>query len=125
MELMVSTAVLLLVLGGFMALFISAMRTQVISGDYYRATCIARNRIERSRSLDYSSLPLMSETNMWVDDDGNAKAHELGARFLRSTIVTNAGTNAMLINVSVQFPVPNGKLSPAAINVQTMVAKGI
>jgi prepilin-type N-terminal cleavage/methylation domain-containing protein len=121
-EVMIAAAILLLVLGGFLAVFVSAMRTQVMASDYYSATCIARNRIQRARSLEFASLPLMVESNATVDADGDAGPT---GKFRRTTTVAAAGSNACVITVSVWFPVPNGRLSSASIDVRTMIAKDI
>jgi hypothetical protein len=121
-ELMIASGILLAMLGGFMALMITAIRTQVMSSDYYRATCIARNRVQRARVVEFASLPLMAETVAPVDENGNQSP---SGRFRRTTVVTNASGNCSLVTVQVWFPVPNGHLSQQSIDVTTLITSGL
>jgi prepilin-type N-terminal cleavage/methylation domain-containing protein len=49
-EIMVSSIILLIVSCGIMSGIISALKAQANAADYYRATCIARNRIQQAKT---------------------------------------------------------------------------
>ncbi len=104
-EVMVASTILMLFLGGFLASFIVGLRTLDMTTNHYRATAIARNRIQRARSFDYDSLTLLIENEVPIDRHGNADS---SGTFRRSTdIFTNTVTapHTVRIQVGVRFPV--------------------
>ena len=104
-EVMVASTILMIFLGGFLASFVMGIRTLDMTTSHYRATAIARNRIQRARSFDYNSLPLLIENEVPVDLYGNAVS---SGTFRRSTdIFTNTVTapHTVRIQVGVRFPV--------------------
>ncbi|NQU39025.1 MAG: prepilin-type N-terminal cleavage/methylation domain-containing protein [Lentisphaerae bacterium] len=121
-EVVIASAIFFVIAGGFIAANISAMRTHTVASDLYKATCIARNRIQRARTLDYESLGLLSEYEAAVDEFGNI---DQSGVFRRTTTVSNAVPTCTRIVVRVFFPVPNGRLSGESVDVYTMIAEGM
>lgn len=121
-EVMVSSIILVIVASGIIGGIISALKAQANASDHYRATCIARNRIQHARTISFDSFPLMVESNREIDLDGNLSQE---GDFRRSTIVTNVATNSVSISVQVWYPVAPGRLSTAPVEVQTMIANGM
>ena len=120
-EAVIASAMLAVISGSFILAYISAMRTHLVASDFYKATCIARNRIQRARTLDFDSLSLLVETTASVDQDGNIDSE---GQFRRTTVVTNDLPGRVRISISVQHPIPNGRLSSQPVEVFTMIAKG-
>ena len=121
-ELMIACAIFLVVSVAFIGAYLSTLRTHLMSSDYYKATCIARNRLERAKALSFSSLSLMAEEEMPVDDDGN---RDPAGAFRRTTVVSNNVVNCARITVQVRFPVRNGGLSEGSVDVHTMITDGV
>jgi prepilin-type N-terminal cleavage/methylation domain-containing protein len=122
MEVMVASIILLIASLGFSLGLISALKTQYMAGDHYRSMTIARNRIQRARSLNYDSLPLLSESDIRVDDFGNQSST---GYYYRSTIIANYATNCVELIVSVNFTKPDGSLSESPVSIQTLIARGM
>jgi len=121
-ELMIATSIFLVVALAFTGAYLSALRTHLMSSDYYKATCIARNRLERAKALAFDSLPLMAEEETPVDADGNP---DPAGVFRRTTVVSNSVVNCARITVQVRFPKGNGGLSDKTVDVHTMIADGV
>jgi type II secretory pathway pseudopilin PulG len=121
-EVVIASAVLFMISGGFILSYLSAMRTHLMARDYYRATCMARNRLQRAHALDYGSLPLLDEDMTPVDELGNA---DPAGVFRRTTAVTNLVPTCTRLAVTVHYPVRNGALSPEPVEVATMITEGI
>lgn len=121
-EVIIASMLFFVISGGFITAYLSAMRTHMVANDFYRATCIARNRIQRAWTLDFDSLPLLGEMETPVDELGNI---DTAGSFRRTTSVSNTVPNCTRVTVQVRYPVPNGKLSPATVDVHTMIARGI
>ncbi|MBL7076670.1 MAG: prepilin-type N-terminal cleavage/methylation domain-containing protein [Kiritimatiellae bacterium] len=121
-EAVISSALFFIIAGSFIAAYISAMRTHKMSSDYYKATCIARNRVQRARTVDFESLPLLAEDDAKIDQDGDP---DTGGQFRRTTLVSSMAPACKRISVNVQFPLPGGGVSPAGVSVHTMIAEGM
>ena len=117
-----ASVILLIASLGFSLGMISALKTQYMAGDHYRSMTIARNRIQRARSLNYDSLPLLSESDIRVDDFGNQSST---GYYSRSTVIANYATNCVELIVSVQFTKPGGELSALPVTLQTLIARGM
>lgn len=83
-EAVISTALLVLVIGGSYMLVSRAQGLIYSARNHYVAINIARARIERSRDFAYSQLPLMAENNIIVDDSGTPAQN---GYFRRSTLI--------------------------------------
>lgn len=124
-EVMIASIILVIVSSGIMAGIISALKAQANASDYYRATCVARNRVQHAKTISFTSLSLLSETNRIIDGEGNLTED---GDYLRTTLVSNAaGTNWGVTNwqvtVRVWYPVSPGQLSDQPVQVQTMLTK--
>ena len=120
-EVMVASAVLLIVSSGIIAGIISALKAQANAADHYRATCIARNRIQHARSVDFYSLNLSSETNVMVDGLGNLCTSATTGDYRRTTMITSVNSNCMLVTVQVWYPEAPGRLSTQPVEIVTML----
>ena len=116
-EIMIASLVFLIVSITFAAALIGALRTAYMASDYYAATSIARNRLQRAKSMDFDSIPLLVETNTVVDSLGIAATD---GRYLRTTEVSNAAPWTYWIKVSVAFPMKSG-FSPEPIEMETLI----
>ena len=121
-ELLVASFVFLIVSAAFTAALLTALRTHLMAADYYRAICIARNRVQRARTLDFDSIPLMAEVDFPVDKYGDS---DPSGGFQRTTMVSNTTVDRVAIGVSVRFPVNGGGLNEVPIEVSTMITRGM
>jgi len=117
-EVMISSMILLMVSCGIMAGIISAIKTQANAADHYRATCIARNRIQHARTISFGSYNSISESVVRIDQDGILCST---GDFRRSTSSTNVGTNVMSVTVDVWYSVKPGVLCTEPVKVQTYI----
>jgi len=118
MEVMITSACFLVVAIGFTQAMLVAMRTHYLSRNYYWATCIARNRLQRAWSMSFDSLGMMRETSKHVDRYGNQTSD---GRYLRSTIVSNITADSVWISVQVLYPGVPGGGSVVPIEVTTLI----
>ncbi|MBT3294449.1 MAG: hypothetical protein HN919_14655 [Verrucomicrobia bacterium] len=121
-EAVIASVIFFVITGSFIAAYLSAMRTHMMATDLYRATCIARNRIQRARTLDYGSLSLLGEQDAAVDELGNVVQ---GGAFRRTTVVSATTPACTRIAVTVQFPIPNGRVTTNGVDVATMITEGM
>lgn len=121
-EMMVASFIFLIVSTAFTAGLLTAMRTQLMASDYYKATCLARNRIQRARTLAFDNISMLAETDVTIDDDGNETS---SGDFKRTTIVSNVSSVLIDLTVRVYFPMPRGGVSPEPVESNTMIAYGM
>jgi type II secretory pathway pseudopilin PulG len=120
-EVIVAAFIFMIFCAGFYAVFIGALRTHKLAGDNYRATLIARNRIQRALSFDYGSLSLMAEpSGVAIDGEGNLKQNGLYRR--PTTINTNVAPNLTQIQVEVYYPHRGTNLSAQPVKVTTLIS---
>jgi len=117
-EVMVASIVLLMVSAGIMTGIIAALKAQANASDHYRATCIARNRIQHAKTISFNSYNAITENLVRVDQDG---FYSSTGEFRRSTLVSVAGTNCMNVTVDVWYSVRPGVWSTEPVSVQTMI----
>lgn len=124
-EMMIASAVFLIVSFGLIAGMLAAIRANSMASDHYKATCIARNRIQKARTMPFSTLTngTLAETNYVVDEQGFACQTNEDS-YTRSTIFTNVNSNAVDIIVQVYFPIGLGKMSPQPVSMQTKIYNG-
>lgn len=118
-ELIVASCAFLIMAVAFIACLLGSMRTHEMSRNYYKATCLARNLVQRARTLSWSSLSLLNESDSKVDDDGNVVPD---GRFRRTTTVTNVAADCVELTTSVSFPTANG-ISDAPLEIKTLIYK--
>lgn len=101
---LVEAVIALMIMGvsivGICQMIVLARESSDRARDHYIAINLARNRIERARTLPYSQIPLMGESLVVVDEGGAASASGL---FRRSTVVSNlsAGLSEMVVTVEI------------------------
>jgi len=117
-ELMVSSMILLLVSAGIMTGIIAALKAQANASDHYRATCIARNRIQHAKTISFNSYNAITESLVRVDQDGVIAST---GEFRRSTSVAVAGTNCMSVTVDVWYSIRPEVWSTEPVTIQTMI----
>ena len=117
-EMMVASLIFLLISTSFTAAMLTAMRTQYMAVDYYTAMCIARNRIQHAKALDFDSIPLLAETSYRVDSVGVTNAT---GRYVRNTIVSNAMPWTYSVKVRVSFATKTGAFTDAPVEVETLI----
>ena len=111
-EVMVASGVLVLFLAAFFSAFIIGIQALDLSVNHYRANAIARNRIQRARSFDYSSLTLLEEIDTRIDHHGNLDINGGFRRTTRINTNTVSAPHTVIIEVGVRFPIRStGRLS--------------
>jgi len=76
--------------------------------DHYIAENIARNRLEQAKTMSFSNLIALNESNTIVDASGNAPNPISNGRFQRSTTVTtNMLSNTNLLQLVVTVVIQN------------------
>lgn len=122
-EVMVASTVLVIVAVSFTAAFMSAVRQHRLASNYTSASLVAKNRIQRARSIDYGSVTLLEETNASVNVWGS---RDLDGAYLRATSVdTNTIPNCCLVTVQVWYPTWRGIQAGAPVTIQTILTEGL
>jgi hypothetical protein len=105
---------------GFYEVYINALHTHKLAGDNYRATLIARNRIQRALSFNFGSLSLMAENQIRIDGEGNP----LPSGFYRrsTTVITNIAPNLVQMEVEVYYPTHGTNLSAQPVKISTLIS---
>ena len=122
MEVMMASIIFLIASLGFSFGLIAALKTQHMSSSHYTAVTIARNRIQRARSLNYDSVGLLSETEIRVDGFGLQSSSGL---YFRTTSVSNYAVNCVELIVGVNFTKPDGAMCDSPVSIQTLIARGM
>lgn len=123
MEVMVASAIFTIAAVGFARAYVTAIRTQTMAKNHYRATCIARNRIERARGTEFASMPMLAETDRRVNELGSADS--TGGYLRTTTVDTNLPPNAVSVTVSVKYPDRMTVVSTTPITVSTLIYRGM
>lgn len=120
-EMLIASMIFLFISTAFTACLLTALGAQTMAADYYKAVCLARNRVQRSRTLAFNNISMMAESNVAIDDDGNLDS---SGSFRRTTIVSNISAVCIEVEVEVYFPTRQG-LSPTPVEAKTMIAYGM
>ncbi len=121
-EVMVAGAILAFSCAAVFAACIGAIRTQYAAAGYYRATCMARNRVQRGVALPFTTLPMLVEYGRRLDEEGNISAT---GPYRRTTRVNQVSDNCYEIIVSVFYPAGPGKMSTTPVEIHGKVARGM
>ena len=97
-EVVVAIMVLAMCIGGLCQLFVNVHQLSEMSRSHYIAINIAKNRIERAKTLEYSDLALVTENDGPVNVSG---APDNNGFFKVTTELRAAGTNLMEMIVTV------------------------
>lgn len=116
-EVMIASTILGLVMLGFHAAFLGALRTQFMAEDHYAATAVARNRLQRALSMDFDSLALLDETATRVDARGTPDAN---GSLMRHTYVSNVSPDCVYVACTIYFDLRRGGGQSEPIQLTTM-----
>lgn len=119
-EVVIASAILVLVLTGFLLAFTQASRLQYMADRNYAASVIARNRIEHAKIFAYSSLSTLAEDNAQVDRNGENCST---GKFWRSTLIGTSpvNTNCTKVTVKVWYETKPDVKSPTPVEVSTLI----
>ena len=120
-EVMVASVIFVIFCVFFLNAMIVSIKSHRLAGDYYQAMTIARNRIQRAKIFDYSTLPLLGETNRTVDGHGNISSTGLYQRTTLVAAYTNGTPNLMKVTVQVYYPGAGRSLSSRPVELITLV----
>ena len=121
-EVMIASGILVLFLGAFFSAFIMGIEALDLTVNHYRANAIARNRIQRARSFDYSSLTLLEESEVRIDRDGNVDPNGTFRRSTRIDTNTVAAPFTVMIEVGVRFPVRARRALSEPLTMENIIA---
>ncbi len=99
LELTIALGILALVMSAAFPLIDAMVSRFQMARDHYVAATLCQGRIERTRGVPYSDIPLMAEKGITVDDFGN---DSLVGRFRRTTIVSQDTPEAGLTTMTVR-----------------------
>lgn len=99
-ESIVAICIFGIAIAGMCALVVSARELSNRARLHYTAINIAKNRLEKARTLNFSMLDLFQENGVVVDYNGNPDSN--GA-FKRSTVISNVATNLVEITITVDI----------------------
>ena len=121
-EVVVASALLIIGVAAIFPAAISAIRTQHMASNLYRATCLARNRIQRGLAFPFDTLPTLAADGDLVDQDGNATAN---GPYRRTTKLTPVSPNCYIITVEVSYPIGRGAMSATPAVIQSKIARAM
>ena len=98
-EVVIAIMILAMCIGGLCQLFVNVHQLSEMSRSHYIAINIAKNKIERAKTLGYTDLYLLSENDGIVNSSG--ASDDPNGFFKVSTLVRPAGSNLMEIVVTV------------------------
>ena len=110
MEVLVAMTILVFSMAGAYKAVTMAMQARGNAHNFYTATVLANNRIERAKSLTFGDLAMLAEENRAVNAQG---ALDADGRYRRTTTITidEAGENeepVSRVEVVVQAPALRG-----------------
>lgn len=102
MEVIINAFLLALIMAGAFSIIIQARRLTTLARQHNVAVSLCKNRLERARNFEYSSLELMAEDGVVVDDLGKPDPY---GSYKRSTSVdTNyvVGSTRLVVTVAIK-----------------------
>src|SRR3989338_6032188 len=99
-EVMMAIFIFVFGIQGLLGVYLQSMQVGKKADYTYTAYNMAKNHIERLKTLNYALLPSAAETSTIINNDGDPDPN---GSFIRTTTVTpNFGGNALLTQVTVQ-----------------------
>jgi prepilin-type N-terminal cleavage/methylation domain-containing protein len=89
-EALIGIVILSISFSGICGLIVQASKMTSMSHSQYAAVNIAKNRLERARTLDFNDLWSLAEDDVLVDVNGSPDPN---GHFRRTTLVTSVETN--------------------------------
>ncbi len=123
-EVLIASMIIVIFCSGFFLALVSSLKSQWVASNYYKAMNLAKNRIQHARTVDFYTLPLMEESNVRVDEEGNLS---ITGNYIRNTIVNTNVIPDLLYEITVQIKYPGigGKITETPLQISTMIAKGM
>jgi hypothetical protein len=121
-EVLLSLAIVAGAMGTFVSLGIMSLRRMKTGTDYYAASLIARNQLERIRLMHFDAAAAVSEPQHRVDTDGNASS---SGSFTREITVTKLSDDLISIMGKIHFPSRHGEISAKPFVVETCYARSV
>lgn len=100
-EVIIAILILAMCIGGLCQLFVNVQQLSDMSRSHYIAINIAKNKIERAKTLGYTDLYLLSETDGIVNENG--APDDPDGFFRVTTLVQPSGSNLMEVVVTVDI----------------------
>ncbi len=123
-EVMVASIVLVIVSSGIMSGIIAALKVQANATDYYRATCLARNRIQLAWSRSWDEIPTIADSNFQFNAIDEETVCDTG-EYMRTTFVTPTGTNCLNVTVQIWYRVKPQVWSPQPVTMETIISSNL
>jgi len=122
-EVMVASIIFVTFCIFFLNAAIVSMRSQQLACDYYKAMTIARNRIQRAKTFEYSSLPILSENQIPVDGEGNITPSGIFQRTTLVALYTNGTPNLYKVTVQVYYTGARRTQSARPVEMNTLLTE--
>ena len=97
-EVVVAILILGLCIGGLCQLAVNSRQLSDMARSHYTAINIAKNRLERAKTVEYDEIRFLAENGIIVDASGRADST---GQYRIDTGVSQAGTNLMELVVTV------------------------
>ncbi len=97
-EVFVALVILGMCMGGLCALVNTSRELSDMGRDHYIAINLAKNRLERAKTVSYDDLDFFAESAVVIDVNGNASSE---GRFQRTTTITQMTPNLRELVVEV------------------------
>lgn len=124
-EVMICSIIFVMFCVFFLNSAITAIRSQQLSCDYYKAMTIARNRIQRASSFEYNSISQMCENQIPIDGKGNINPSGIYRRTTIVSVYTNGTPNLLKITVQVHYPDARRRISEKPVEISTLITDNI
>ena len=121
-ESIMAVSVLSITMGAFIMLSLCSLRELALASDYFRATALARNRVERVRTMNFDTILGLTEAEHRVDGHGNPSPEGV---YLRETVVSSVTENCANILVTVSFPGRLGHPQAKPVVIETLHTRGL
>jgi hypothetical protein len=121
-EVVLSLAIVAGAMGSFVTLGIMSLRQMKLGTDYYAASLIARNQLERLRTMHFDAAADVREPARAVDQFGSADSDGV---FTRKTLIKKLSDDLIEVTIEVYFPSPRGRLSAEPFVMATHYSRGI
>ena len=102
LEVVIALGVFMIASAGICLLIAQSKQLSDGSREHYQAVNLAKNRLERARFLPVSALPMLVESNVYVNVSG-AMVDEEDANLRRSTAVVAVSSNLTEVIVTVDI----------------------
>ena len=121
-ESIMAVSVLSITMGAFIMLSLCSLRELALASDYFRGTALARNRVERVRTMNFDTILGLTEAEHRVDGHGNPSPEGV---YLRETVVSSVTENCANILVTVGFSDRRCHPQAKPVVIETLHTRGL